>query len=133
MTSSAKTSTPGLQSTVPFIAIDHVQLAMPAGSEARARDFYSGLLGMKEVPKPAALAKRGGCWFESGEVQIHLGVEADFRPARKAHPALQCSEYASMLQRLRKAGIEVTEPDDIPGVRRCHIHDPFGNRIELTE
>ncbi len=133
MTSLAKTSTPGLQSTVPFIAIDHVQLAMPPGSGARARDFYSGLLGMKEVAKPAVLAKRGGCWFESGKVQIHLGVEADFRPARKAHPALQCSEYASMLQRLRKAGIEVTEPDDIPGVRRCHIHDPFGNRIELTE
>jgi catechol 2,3-dioxygenase-like lactoylglutathione lyase family enzyme len=133
MTSSAKTSTPGLQSTVPFIAIDHVQLAMPAGSEPRARDFYSGQLGMKEVAKPAALAKRGGCWFESGKVQIHLGAEADFRPARKAHPALQCTDYASMLQRLQKAGIEVTEPDDIPGVRRCHIHDPFGNRIELTE
>jgi len=133
MTSSAKTSTLDLQSSVPFIAIDHVQLAMPAGSEVRARDFYSGLLGMKEIAKPAALAKRGGCWFESGKVQIHLGVEADFRPARKAHPALKCSEYAFMLQRLQKAGVAVTEPDDIPGVRRCHIHDPFGNRIELTE
>jgi len=133
MTSSAKTSTPGLQSNVPFIAIDHVQLAMPVGLEVRARDFYSGLLGMKEIAKPAALAKRGGCWFESGKVQIHLGVEADFRPARNAHPALQCTDYASMLQCLQKAGIEVTEPDDIPGIRRCHIYDPFGNRIELSE
>jgi len=133
MTSTAKTSTPDLQSSVPFIAIDHVQLAMPAGSEVRARDFYSGLLGMKEIAKPAALAKRGGCWFESGKVQIHLGVEVDFHPARKAHPALQCADYASMLQRLQKAGIEVIEPGDIRSVRRCHICDPFGNRIELTE
>jgi len=133
MTSSTKTSTLGVQSAVQFIAIDHVQLAMPAGSEKLARNFYSGLLGMKEIAKPAGLAKRGGCWFESDKVQIHLGVEADFRPARKAHPALQCTDYASMLQRLQKAGTEVTEPDDIPGVRRCHLHDPFGNRIELTE
>jgi 4-hydroxyphenylpyruvate dioxygenase-like putative hemolysin len=73
MTSLAKTSTLDLQSSVPFIAIDHVQLAMSAGSEARARDFYSGLLGMKEIAKPAALAKRGGCWFESGKVQFILG------------------------------------------------------------
>jgi len=102
MTSSAKTSTPGLQSSVPFIAIDRVQLAMPAGSEALARDFYSGLLGMKEVAKPAALAKRGGCWFESGKVQIHLGVEADFYPARKAHPALQCSEFSFGTRRPRQ-------------------------------
>jgi catechol 2,3-dioxygenase-like lactoylglutathione lyase family enzyme len=116
----------------PFASIDHVQLAMPSGEERRAREFYSGLLGMKEIPKPAELARRGGCWFESGTVQIHLGAESDFRPARKAHPALRCVDYASMVTRLRTAGISVEEPNDIPGVRRCHIHDPFGNRIELV-
>ena len=116
-----------------FLAIDHVQLAMPAGEESRARTFYRDLLGMIEIPKPPELAKRGGCWFESGSVQIHLGVEADFRPARKAHPALRCSDYEYLLQRLHDAEIEVVEPDDIPGVRRCHIHDAFGNRLELIE
>jgi|SRR5580658_1051473 catechol 2,3-dioxygenase-like lactoylglutathione lyase family enzyme len=115
----------------PFIAIDHVQLAMPAGEEEMARGFYEDLLGMTELPKPTALAKRGGCWFGSGGVQLHLGVESDFRPAKKAHPALRCRDYAALLQRLRDAGIEVTEPHDIPGVSRCHVHDPFGNRLEL--
>lgn len=114
-----------------FVAIDHVQLAMPAGAEEDARAFYGTLLGMTEVPKPPELAKRGGCWFKSGNVQLHLGVEADFRPARKAHPALRCRDYAELLQRLRNAGVEVAQAHDIPGVDRCHIHDPFGNRIEL--
>jgi catechol 2,3-dioxygenase-like lactoylglutathione lyase family enzyme len=115
-----------------FTAIDHVQLALPASEEEKARAFYGGLLGMKELAKPPELAKRGGCWFESGEVQIHLGVEDDFRPARKAHPALRCRDYAVLVQLLRDAGVVVNEPDDIPGVRRCHVHDPFGNRIELV-
>ena len=87
---------------------------------------------MIEIPKPAELAKRGGCWFESGEVQIHLGVENDFRPAKKAHPALRCRDYATLIARLSDGGVDVVEVDDIPGVRRCHIHDPFGNRIELV-
>lgn len=104
---------------------------MPIDGEDTARAFYSGVLGMIEVPKPTELAKRGGCWFESGRVQVHLGVETDFRPAKKAHPALQCFDYAGLLERLRRAGVEVHEPNDIPGVQRCHIHDPFGNRIEL--
>jgi catechol 2,3-dioxygenase-like lactoylglutathione lyase family enzyme len=115
----------------PFLSIDHVQLAMPVGKENQARTFYQNLLGMKEVAKPAELAKRGGCWFESGSVQIHLAGEDDFRPAKKAHPALRASDYAMLLLRLRQAGVEVVEPNDIPGVRRCHVHDPFGNRIEL--
>ena len=119
-------------SSVPFTAIDHVQLAMPAGEEGRARAFYGDLLGMKEIAKPSELAKRGGCWFESGGVQVHLGVEEDFRPARKAHPALRCSDYAALVGRLRSSGLEVNEPDDIPGMRRAHINDPFGNRIELV-
>lgn len=115
----------------PFASIDHVQLAMPIGGEAAARTFYARVLGMVEIPKPTELAMRGGCWFESGNVQIHLGVEPDFRAAKKAHPALCCPQYCELLDRLRNAGIEANEVDDIPGVRRCHIHDPFGNRIEL--
>jgi catechol 2,3-dioxygenase-like lactoylglutathione lyase family enzyme len=116
-----------------FTLIDHVQLAMPPGEEQKARAFYADLLGMTELPKPAELARRGGCWFSSADVQLHLGVEQDFRPAKKAHPALRCKDYAALVQRLRDAGIEVNEPDDIPGVRRCHVHDPFGNRLELIE
>ena len=115
----------------PFSAIDHVQLAMPEGEEDRARVFYVGLLGMMEVPKPPELAKRGGCWFACGTVQIHLGVESDFRSARKAHPALRCVDYYALIAELKGAGVAVTEDDSIPGVRRCHIADPFGNRIEL--
>jgi catechol 2,3-dioxygenase-like lactoylglutathione lyase family enzyme len=114
-----------------FIAIDHVQLAMPAGGELKAQEFYVAILGMTELTKPPELAKRGGCWFQSGGVQLHLGVEADFRPAKKAHPALRCRDYSGLVQRLRDAGIEIAEPNDIPGVRRCHVHDPFGNRIEI--
>ena len=114
-----------------FISFDHIQLAMPAGEEETARAFYRDLLGMTELPKPAELAKRGGCWFASGEVQIHLGVEGDFRPAKKAHPALRCGGYDSLLGRLRAAGVEVIADDHNPGVTRCYIHDPFGNRIEL--
>jgi len=117
----------------PFSAMDHLQLAMPVGGEAMARDFYRDLLGMTELPKPAELAKRGGCWFASGSVQLHLGVESDFRPAKKAHPALRCADYDGLTSRLRAAGVEVKEDDNIPGVRRCHIADPFGNRIELIE
>lgn len=117
----------------PFTAIDHVQLAMPPGEENRARAFYADLLGMKEVPKPPEPSRRGGCWFESGNVQLHLGVESDFRPAKKAHPALRCFDYETLLQRLRSAGVEVNEPEDIPGVKRCHVHDPFGNRLEFVK
>jgi catechol 2,3-dioxygenase-like lactoylglutathione lyase family enzyme len=119
--------------TYPFSAIDHVQLAMPAGAEPRARQFYGSLLGMREVPKPVELAKHGGCWFACGPVQVHLGVENEFRPARKAHPALRCFDYDGLVTRLRAAGVELREDDQIPGVQRCHIFDPFGNRIELIK
>lgn len=118
---------------LPFSAIDHVQLAMPAGQEEIARKFYAAFLGMREIPKPAELIKRGGCWFESGSVQVHLGVEMDFRPAKKAHPAFKCANYDGLIAKLRAAGVEVMQPGDIPGVRRCHVHDPFGNRIELLD
>ena len=106
---------------------------MPRAGEDMARQFFRDLLGMIEIVKPPELAKRGGCWFESGKVQIHLGVENEFRAARKAHPALRCREYVGLLAHLRQNGVEVTEAYDISGVRRCHIFDPFGNRIELVE
>ncbi len=114
-----------------FVALDHVQLAMPVGGEEAARQFYGSVLGMVEVPKPVELAERGGVWFSSGSVHVHLGVEAEFRPARKAHPALVCRDYSGLLTKLEAAGITVAPAADIPGVRRCHVSDPFGNRIEL--
>jgi catechol 2,3-dioxygenase-like lactoylglutathione lyase family enzyme len=123
------TKEPG--SKAPFVAIDHFQLAMPAGAENRAREFFCNLLGMTEIAKPPALAKRGGCWFSSGKIQIHLGVEKDFRPATKAHPALVCHAYHELLELLRIAGVAVQEDSEIPEVVRCYISDPFGNRIEL--
>ncbi len=116
----------------PFSAIDHVHLAIPPGGEQKARRFFGDLLGMVEIPKPPELAKRGGCWFQSGEVQIHLGIEEDFRAAKKAHPALRCADYDGIRARLRVAGISMQEDENIPGVRRCHMFDPFGNRIELV-
>jgi catechol 2,3-dioxygenase-like lactoylglutathione lyase family enzyme len=116
---------------MPFTRIDHVQLAMPPGEEDRARAFYRDLLGMEELPKPPELARRGGCWFSSGDAEIHLGVEPDFHPAKKAHPALRCHDYEVLTARLRAAGVEWIADDTIPGVARCYIHDPFGNRMEL--
>jgi catechol 2,3-dioxygenase-like lactoylglutathione lyase family enzyme len=112
------------------VAIDHVQLVMPQGGEEAARRFYGGVLGIPEVPKPAALAIRGGCWFEAGEVRIHLGVEDDFRPARKAHPALR---IAGLRRLLESAALDIRWADELPGVVRGFVDDPFGNRIELIE
>jgi len=114
-------------------AIDHVQLAMPAGGEDAARGFFAGLLGLVELPKPVELAGRGGCWFGAPGVQIHLGVEADFRPARKAHPALLVHALPVLVERLRHAGVAVRDDDQIPGRFRVFVDDPFGNRIELIE
>lgn len=103
---------------------------MPRGQEDDARAFYVGTLGMIEIPKPEALAKRGGCWFASGDVQLHLGVEDGFLPAKKAHPALQCSDFVALLTMLRANDVDVRE-DDAAGPRRAFVDDPFGNRIEL--
>lgn len=113
--------------------IDHVQLAMPAGQEPVAVAFYEGLLGLPRVPKPEALAGRGGCWFELDAVRVHLGVEEPFRPARKAHPALVVDDLAALIARIVAAGHEVADAEPLPGQRRCHVFDPFGNRIELIE
>jgi len=114
-------------------AVDHVQLAMPAGREDDARAFYSGLLGIPEQPKPPYLAARGGCWFESTTVKLHLGVEADFRPAKKAHPALLVSDLPALVRVLRAAGVELVDDEPLEGHDRVYAYDPFGNRLELLE
>ncbi len=116
-----------------ILRIDHVQLAMPRGGEDRAREFYSGLLEIPEVQKPAALARRGGVWFERDDVKVHLGVDAEFRAALKAHPAFLVRDLAALAGRLRAAGLEVVDDGLLPGYRRVYATDPFGNRLELME
>jgi catechol 2,3-dioxygenase-like lactoylglutathione lyase family enzyme len=113
--------------------IHHVQLSCPAGSEPALRAFYSDLLGLTELAKPPLLAARGGCWFAGGGIELHLGVEPDFRPARKAHPGLYWPELDALAERLVAAGHEVTwaDPAEIPGRRRFHTYDPNGNRLEF--
>jgi catechol 2,3-dioxygenase-like lactoylglutathione lyase family enzyme len=116
-----------------ILDLQHVQLAMPAGREAEARAFYSGLLGLLEVAKPPKLAARGGCWFEGGTARVHLGVDAAFQPARKAHPALVVDDLEALCLTLRAAGHALEPHTDFPGYRRVYVHDPFGNRLELME
>ncbi len=117
-----------------IVGLDHVQVAIPAGGEDAARAFYGSLLGMAEVAKPAALAARGGCWFTAGSAVLHLGVEDPFRPARKAHPALLVTGLDALFDSLTGAGYECVPADgEIPGVRRFHTFDPFGNRIEFQQ
>jgi catechol 2,3-dioxygenase-like lactoylglutathione lyase family enzyme len=118
---------------MPILSIDHVQLAMPSGEEEKARAFYGGLLGIPEVPKPPELVRRGGVWFERGGLKIHLGVEKEFRPARKAHPAFLVRDLDGLAARLRSAGAEVVDDGTMPGYRRVYVADPFGNRLELME
>ncbi len=111
--------------------IDHVQIAAPAGCEAAARSFYGGLLGMEELLKPEPIRARGGCWFRAGAQELHVGVEAEFAPARKAHPGLVVSELDLVRSRFREAGVEWEDDTKIEGVDRLFVHDPFGNRLEL--
>lgn len=115
--------------------LHHVQVACPAGGEDEARRFYSEGLGLIEVPKPAALAARGGCWFRKDGVEIHVGVEEVFRPARKAHPALLLPDLTAVAQRLEDLGFTVdrSEENTFPGYRRLHTFDAHGNRVELLE
>jgi catechol 2,3-dioxygenase-like lactoylglutathione lyase family enzyme len=114
-----------------IIDLDHVQLAMPAGREADAEAFYGGLLGFTRIPKPEPMASRGGCWFTSGRATVHLGVEAEFRPAQKAHPALIVRDLPALEAALASAGIEVRPNADQPPGAGSYVNDPFGNRIEL--
>jgi catechol 2,3-dioxygenase-like lactoylglutathione lyase family enzyme len=118
---------------IKFTHIDHVQLAMPQGKEASARAFYCDVLGMIELEKPEALKARGGAWFSSGPVQIHLGVEDDFRPAKNAHPALAIHGGSVVRQKLAQSGFAVRDDDMIPGTKRFFTDDCFGNRIEFIE
>jgi catechol 2,3-dioxygenase-like lactoylglutathione lyase family enzyme len=117
-----------------ILSIDHIQIAMPAGEEDKARAFYIEQLGFTEIPKPPDLAKRGGAWFQSEYVQLHLGVESDFRPARKAHPAFVVDDLDSLIANLQTAGYETdTSQPPLEGYKRAHVFDPFGNRIELMQ
>jgi len=114
--------------------LDHVQVAIPAGGEQAARTFYGELLGMTEMPKPAALAARGGCWFTVGSAVLHLGVEEPFHPAGKAHPAFTVTDLDQLFDRLAEHGHPGVRADgELPGIRRFHVLDPFGNRIEFQQ
>lgn len=118
---------------MPVHRLDHILLAMPAGGEADARKFYRDILGIPEAAKPADLVARGGCWFESGEVKVHLGVEKNFAPARKAHPAFIVDDLADLTAVLQRAGHRISHDQPLEGYNRIFVDDPFGNRIELME
>jgi catechol 2,3-dioxygenase-like lactoylglutathione lyase family enzyme len=120
-------------SAVRVVRLDHVQLAMPAGLEADAVAFYEGVLGIPEVPKPDHLAVRGGCWFERGDLKVHLGVDTDFRPATKAHPAFVVDDVRSIASAVAAAGLAVHDDGPLAGFDRLYVTDPFGNRIELIQ
>lgn len=115
------------------VGLDHVQVAAPRGCEAEARRFYGELLGLPEVPKPDPLRPRGGAWFGVGDQQLHVGVDDEFAPARKAHPALRVrpGRLAALAERLSAAGSSVIWDEALPGVRRFYTEDPWGNRLEL--
>ena len=112
--------------------IDHVQVAAPAGCEEQARGFYGALLGLEELPKPEALRARGGCWFRAGGQELHVGVESNFAPARKAHPGFVVDDLDALRRRLLAAGLQPRDAA-IPGTVRFHVEDPFGNRLEFRQ
>ena len=114
-------------------AIHHIQIAIPAGGEAAARSFYGDLLALEEVSKPANLQARGGVWFQSATLQLHLGVDNAFRPAGKAHVAFQVHDLPAVRARLIAAGYTISEDEPLPGYHRCYVADPFGNRTEILE
>jgi hypothetical protein len=116
-----------------WIALDHVQLAIPPGSEDACRDFYIKILGMTETEKPAKLAKRGGLWLRTANLEIHLGVDSDFRPARKAHPAIVVSDIITVANHLSANNIDIAWDENIPGRKRFYVHDNVENRIEIVQ
>ncbi|HWO77359.1 MAG TPA: VOC family protein [Bacillus sp. (in: firmicutes)] len=119
--------------TFQFESIDHVQLAAPKGCEEQARQFYNGILGFMEKEKPEELKKNGGVWFQTGTIEIHIGVEDPFLPAKKAHPAFVISDLALFIKHLDKHELEYMKDDRLPGANRIYMYDPFGNRIEVLE
>ena len=116
-----------------FARIDHIQLAAPKGCEDAARAFYGGLLGLREIEKPELLRGRGGCWFACGEQQIHIGVEAEFRPAKKAHPAFVVRDLVALREILIAHAVQIVDDHSLPGMRRFFAEDPWGNRLEFLE
>lgn len=115
------------------MGIDHVQLAAPKGSEADARTFFGRLLGLEEIEKPAGLRSRGGCWFQTGSTQLHIGIEEPFRPARKAHPAFAVRDLEALFETLNQAGVRCVWDDTVSSQRRFFAHDPWENRLEFIE
>ena len=118
---------------MPIVGVDHVQLAMPAGREAEARAFYTGLLGIPELAKPPALAARGGAWFERGPVKVHLGVDPTSAPRGRPTRACLVSGLEALIEELRRAGYDVVTDEPLEGFLRVYVDDPFGNRLELME
>jgi catechol 2,3-dioxygenase-like lactoylglutathione lyase family enzyme len=118
---------------VGVVGLDHVQIPIPEGGEDEVRRFYGGLLGLTEVPKPAQLAARGGCWFVAEGLSLHFGVEEPFQPWRKAHVALLVEDLDALRATLDAAGASIVEDSSAIGVRRFHTKDPFGNRLELVD
>jgi len=113
--------------------LHHVQLAMPPDEEDTAVRFYAGVLGLEQVEKPSQLSPMGGVWFRSGDLEVHLGVEENFQPAHKAHPAFLVSGLDELRARIEEDGYRVVDSVQLEGFRRCYVRDPFGNRIELIE
>jgi catechol 2,3-dioxygenase-like lactoylglutathione lyase family enzyme len=113
--------------------LDHIQIAAPEGCEAAAREFYGSILGMEEIEKPPILRARGGCWFQCGYQQLHIGVERDFRPAKKAHPAFVVADLDELRGELAAQGIAVVDDRELPATRRFYAEDPWGNRLEFIE
>ena len=116
-----------------LLGLHHVQLAMPPGEEETAIAFYQGVLGLKRVPKPDVLSKRGGVWFRRGSLEVHLGVEEGFHPPVKAHPAFLVEDIERVRARVEMSGYKVSDTDQLPGFHRVYVRDPFGNRLELIE
>ena len=118
---------------MPILSLDHVQIAIPVGGETRARDFYTGILGLTEVEKPAEMAGRNSIWFVAGLVNLHVGIEPDFHPAKRAHPALVVNDLDHIVAACQRAGLPVKPDTSFNNFRRVHVFDPFGNRLELME
>jgi catechol 2,3-dioxygenase-like lactoylglutathione lyase family enzyme len=118
---------------MPILNLDHVQVAIPVGGENRAREFYSGILGFTEVEKPAAMAGRNSIWFAAGPVNLHLGIEPEFHPAKRAHPAFLVDTLDDILAACQSAGFSTKPDSSFNGLRRVHVFDPFGNRLELMQ
>jgi|ERR1700733_2228810 len=116
-----------------IVGLDHIQLAMPPGEESAADSFYCDVLGFQRMPKPSHLEIRGGRWYVSNGVQVHLGVEQAFAPARKAHPGLVVSSLEKLKERLEGAGVAIVWDTQISGFDRFYVSDPFGNRLEFMQ